>query len=292
MALGSWMGLYSSVVMGLMEQRREQELLLLIAIVKHADPFGFCFPGRATLMRLRHCSQAVYERRLAFLVDCGYVTITESYDYRRRQAQFDFQISPTVVYVRPEIQDYCQAVFDGVQERQFDTEKQFLENLFRTNDSQPESLPESETRASKPDSGTSTKTRHHNQLTAAPKQEGRNASTMRSAQKQNQPTAETANAQPRKDNPQAGAADPDEFTALLDPSVDDDRIANEIVLAVATTKHQAAHAVATYPREGIIRCLENTARRRARGELPRPGGYFFTLLRKNIPPIDEFGDLP
>ena len=132
MALGSWTGIYARVIQELMEQGKDQELLLLLAIQKHCDPFGFAWPARITLMRLRHLSQLRYERRLAFLEEHHYVLMTEGYDYQRRQAKFDFQVSPRVLYVRPEVQEYCELVFDGIQARDFAAEKNFLEILFST----------------------------------------------------------------------------------------------------------------------------------------------------------------
>lgn len=283
MARGSWLGLYNDVIDGLMLQRREQELLLLMAIAKHCDPFGFCFPGRINLMRIRRISQPVYERRLTFLEEHSYVVVVETYDYRRRQAQFDFQVNPRVLYVREEVQEYCERVFDGLQERDFGFEKSFLEILFRTNESQPEVVPESETE-SETASATSSKTRKHNQLSAAPSQKGRNASTMRNQAEPRQRTAPQPQrpAQNRNDNPQAG---PDEFAALLSASVGNDRIVQEIVHVVSTTPHQAAAAVETYPREGIVHWLEVTARRREKGTLTRPGGFFFRMLQQHVAPL-------
>ena len=282
MALGSWQGLYNAVITGLMDERREQELLLLMAIAKHCDPFGFCFPGRATLMRLRRCSQPVYERRLEFLTGRNLVQVIEDYDIFRRQKVFIFQVSPRVLYVREDLQPYCEAVFDGERQRDVRWELKVLEQHFSTNDSQPESLPESETRAFKPESGTRKRTREHNQLTNSPTQKGRNASTMRNGQRDSeQPTAANATAH-SKDNPQAGAAD---FSELLSPTVDDDRLADEIRYAVATTAHQAREAVALYPRDGIVHWLQHTATRRARGELKNPGGYFFKMLGQHVKPL-------
>lgn len=284
MARGSWQGLYNDVIDGLMLQRREQEMLLLMAIARYCDPFGFCFPGRINLMRTRRISLPVYERRLAFLQDCSYLVVVETYDYRRRQAQYDFQVNPRVLYVREEVQEYCEQVFDGIQERDFAFEKSFLEILFSTKESQPEALPESETE-SEPASGTSSITRNHNQLRAASNQQGRNASTMRN--RIQPPAGSQREAPPSKNHPQAGG--PDEFTALLSPDVDDGRIVSEIVHVVSTTEHQARAAVETYPREGIVHWLEITARRRNKGTLDKPGGYFFAMLRKHIPPINPPG---
>ncbi len=284
MALGSWTGIYIRVIEELMEQRQEQELLLLLAIQKHCDPFGFCWPGKRTLMRLRHAGVKKHDERHAFLVDRGYITYAEVYDYRRRLDLPEYQVSPRVLYVRPEIQDYCEAVFDGVQERDFFAEKKYMSDFFSTKESQPESLPESGNRRSKPESGTSPKTRQHNQLTAAPKQQGRTTTTMRNgAQPENSDSNNQRRpTQPREENPVVRESD--EFHTLLSPDVDDDRMADEIRLGVGTSPAQAADAVATYPREELVHWLEITARRRQKGEITKPGGFFFRMLQKHARP--------
>ncbi len=283
MALGSWQGLYNAVVDQLMDERRDQELLLLMAIVRYADRLGFCFPGRARLMAKRHISQPIYEARLAFLEKRCLVRVEESYDYRRRQAQFDFQISPRVLYVREEFQDYCERIFDQVEERNFRLEKWLLENHFSTNDSQPESEPDV-VPESDPDSVNQTQEpASYNQRgkPRSPKQEKRTTTTMRSQPSADQTANGSQTRSAQKNHPQAGSAA--EFAALLSPDVDDDRIAQEIKHAVATTLHQAKKAVATYPRDAIVYWLEHTAIRRAKGELGNPGAYFFKILTTQVP---------
>jgi len=278
MALGSWMALYIQVSDDLMAQRRDQELLLLMAIARHADRLGFCFPGRAKLMAMRRCSQPVYERRLTFLEDCGYVLMTETWDYRRRQPQFDFQINPRVLYVRPEFQTYCEAVFDGIQERDFAVEKSLLENHFSTNDSQPESLTRIRNQTQEPDAGTRRKTTDHNQRSnRAETQKGRNPSTMRNSQTPSgeQPTATDAT-RTEKNPPTWGDLD-----ALL--LGDEEMLVKAIMHVASTTEHQAAAAVRDHFPDAIVHCLKSTAIRRERGELKKPGGYFFTILGQHRP---------
>lgn len=270
-----------------MGQRKEQELLLLLAIQKHCDPFGFCFPGRAKLKRLRHCGDKKFDERMAFLED-GYIVTTQTYNPRRRQYEPDYQVSPRVLYVRSEIQEYCEMVFDGVQERDFALEKNFIENILSLKESQPEALPESEARRSKPASKTSPKTRQHNQLRTATEEQTQ-ASTMRNGAKpensdsknQRRPT------QPREEKPVVRESD--EFHTLLSPDVDDARIADEIRLGVGTSPTQAAEAVATYPREELVYWLEQCARRRQKGTVSKPGGWFFAMLSKHARPIVPTG---
>jgi len=304
MALGSWVGIYISVSDDLMAERRDQELLLFMAIARHVDRLGFCFPGRARLMAMRRISQPVYERRLAFLEERGLVKMTESWDWRRRQPQFDFQVSPRAIYVREEFQSYCEKVFDDVQERDPALENWLLENHFgpndglrngvqenhfSTNDSQPEVVPESEPDAVNQTHEATPRTKHSNQRSRAETQKRRNVSTMRNGTQRDsakQPTAADATAH-RKDNPQAGGPDASDFDNLLSPTVDDSQFADEIRFAVATTPHQARDIVATYQRDHIVHWLKHTAVRRAKGELGNPGGYFYRMVKKHARLIDE-----
>lgn len=285
MALGSWQGLYNSVVLDLMAQRRERELLLLMAIASHCDPFGFCFPGRARLFTIRHCAKETQLTHERWLAERGHIIVTETHNPRHRQYEPDYQVSPRTLYVRPEIQAYCELVFDGVEERNFAFEKGFLVILFGTKESQPEIQPESETRAFKPASVTSPMTRNNNQRDNAPTQTGRTTTTMRNGKQRDsaiQPTATSREAHRKNNLPTGG---PDEFDALLSPTVDDGRLADEIKHAVSTTLHQAKQAVATYPRDGIVHWLRITALRRERGELSKPGGWFFKMLKEQVHPI-------
>ena len=111
MALGSWQSLYNEVVLDLMAQNRERELLLLMAINAHANPFGFCFPGRARLMGIRHLSKKVQRELEEWLVKNGYITVEEIDMPEFGMSRPLYQISPRVMYVREEMQEYCEAVF-------------------------------------------------------------------------------------------------------------------------------------------------------------------------------------
>lgn len=284
MALGPWMGIYISVSDDLMAARREQELLLLMAIARHADPLGFCFPGRARLMALRHAGDRKHDERLAFLVDHHYVIYSEVYDHRRRHTMPEYQVSPHAMYIRPEMQDYCEAVFFDGKPRDFDIEQLWYVSLLCEKDSQPDSLTRGINQTQEPASGTSSKTRNHNQLFAA--REPDKATTMRNAPKPVQRTSANQRRPAQQQKEESPLRDSDEFHALLSDDVDDDRIAQEIKLLVSTTLKQAKKAVATYPREGIVFWLEHTARRRQKGELSKPGGYFFNLLQKHVAPIN------
>lgn len=274
MARGSWQGLYNDVIDGFMLHRREQELLLLMAIARYCDPLGFCFPGRINLMRTRRMAQPLYERRLQYLQDNSYVVVVESYDYRRRQTQFDFQINPRVLYVREEVQEYCERVFDGLQDRDFALEKGFLEILFSTKESQPEYQPESETET-EPAEGTSAITRNHNQLRGAQTQKGRNTSTMRNGAqaKPKQPAAAQREAHSKND-PQAGGPAFDLDNLILDKEL----LIKAVMHVASTTEHQARAAVETYPIDQIMHWLRHTNQRREKGKLSKPGGYFFRML--------------
>lgn len=284
MALGSWQGLYNAVIEELMSEDREQELLLLMAIARFADPLGFCYPGKARLMKMRHIGEKLYNQRLTFLEKRCLVKVEEHYDYFRRQRYWLFQVSPRVLYVREEFQEYLEKVFDGVEERNVSLEMWLTQNNFGSTDSQPETEPDTE-----PDARTRHRIQIQNQTqnqrgTTLLQTQG-NASTMRSNQREAQPTARSAtdrDSAQKKEGPTGGGSD--EFDALL--HVDDDRLIQEIKHVVTTTDHQARAAVQTYPRDAIIHWLRIAAHRRRKGELSNPAGWFFNMLKTQVRPIE------
>lgn len=291
MALGSWQGLYNHVIDDLMDQQREQELLLLMAIARFADPLGFAFPGRGRLEERRRVGPEKHLQRENWLIDNGLLTVENVYNPRRRRVEPHYQISPYVLYIRDEFVPYCEAVFTSQRERDFDHEEGVLLPLLREKEGQPESLPESEPEP-EPDVVSRRKTRESNQTRAS--KENAKASTTGNARhkgKQNQPAAanQPAATQNRKPQPPGGASDGDEFSALLSPTVDDSRIVSEIQHIATTTPHQAALLVRVYPREAIVHWLRICAIRRSKGELKNPGGWFFKTLQSHTPlPIEHW----
>lgn len=288
MAYGSWQSLYNEVVLDLMEQQREKELLLLMAINAHASPFGFCFPGRARLLSIRHCSKNTELASERWLVTHKYITVEEIEMPQFGMSRPLYQISPRVMYVREEFQDYCEAVFDGVRGRDLAWEQKVRLILSSTKDSQPEALPESE-----PELLTSVSNHLHNQThnqRAAHGQKKRNTTTMRNGKAQSEaPKTQRQTAQNRKNEPPGGVSGGDEFEALLSPTVDDARLVAEIRHVASTTEYQAWDAVKTYTRASLVVVLRKTARRRERGTLGNPGGWFFTALKKQGQYIDPPG---
>lgn len=286
MALGSWQGLYNSVIDDLMDQQREQELLLLMAIARFADPLGFAFPGRGRLEERRRVGPQKHLQRENWLIQAGLLAVENVYNPRRRRVEPHYQISPYALYVRDEFLPYCEAVFTSQQDRDFDHEDRVLLPLLREKEGQPESLPESEPEP-EPDAVPKPKTRESNQTAPSTEKGKGKASTMR----KNQPPAghQPPARQNRKDNPQAGGPADDEFSALLSPTVDDQRMVQEICHIASTTPHQAASLVRVYPREAIVHWLRICAQRRQRGELSNPGGWFFKTLQSQTPlPIEHW----
>jgi hypothetical protein len=285
MALGSWQGLYNAVILDLMRQQRERELLLLMAITTHADAFGFCYPGRARQMDIRHCAKSTQRKDETWLVENKLLYVEEVYDAMRRVERPFYQVSPRAMYIREDLQDYCEAIFDGKRERDFAWEKKLILILSSAKESQPESLTRTRIRvlnqSQNPTSGPDTEPAE-----TAQRQKGRTATTMRNGEgggkaQSEAPKDQRRKAQDRKKEPPGGASDEDEFDALLSPTVDDDRLIQEIRHVASTTEYQAADAVATYTRETLVHWLRIAARRRKKGQLSSPGGWFFQMLRKN-----------
>lgn len=282
MALGSWQGIYNAVILDLMEQKRERQLLLLMFIATHADQFGFAFPGRARQWTKRHVSKNTQLKDEQWLAENQYITVEDIEDFKTRQTRPFYQISPRVIYVRPELQEYCEAVFDGFRDRDYAWEKKVDLILLRTKESQPESLTRSRTSYknqlqdldTEPDTGPA--------ATAAT-QKVRKATTMRNGPDQTEgQTTQRRQAQDRKNTP-TGSGSGDEFDALLSPTVDDDRMIQEIRHIASTTEYQAREVVEIYPRDAIVHWLRLTARRRQKGELSNPGGWFFRMLKTQTP---------
>lgn len=299
MALAPWTGLYTPVVQSLMRAKRIKELMLLQAIAQHADPFGFAFPGPKALLSLVRCSKRTLEALLSFLEDGNYIKIFKTYNPRRGKTDTDFQINPQVLYVREEIQAYCEALWMGA-ERDFSAEKNYRGNLFSTKDSQPESESESE-----PDSGFRVTNQSQHQQRAM-KTSG--APRVTTGQRESA-TPQHRQVHDNEKNPQA--ARPDARAPKRDlapyrkpfPTLDDEQLAQDIKIAVATQASLARWAIATYPRSEVLIALELTKQKRSRGELLKPGGYFFAILDNGVidpeqdaeqafPPRPVFGDTP
>jgi hypothetical protein len=300
MALGSWQSLYNTVVLDLMAQQREKELLLLMAINSHCNAFGFCFPGRARLRSIRHCSKKTALDAEQWLVNNGHITVEEIEIPQMGMSRPLYQVSPRTMYVREEFQDYCEAIFDGLRHRDLAWEKKITLILSSTKESgggesfqherittrvfnQNQNQYQNQTQDQ-------THNQHHNQW-ATPKQEKRTATTMRNGESGEKTQSEAQpdqrrKAQNRKKEPPGGGSGGDEFEALLSPTVDDDQLVAEIRHVVSTTEYQAQEAVETYTRETLVHLLRIAARRRKKGQLSSPGGWFFTALRKQGERID------
>jgi len=288
MALGPYIPIYAWVIEDLMREKQEdQYLLLFLAIARHADPLGFCFPGKARLMKMRHSGEARHDVRFAWLIDHEYITLGDLYDVFSRRMKPYIQVSPFKLYVRPEFQDYCEKTFSG-DERDMSTEQILLRgvSLSSTKDSQAESLSSESKQRKQPASVTSPiKQKNTSAKNGSSAKAGAGAGLREGQQR----TAQKQQRQPTQDRKEESPVrESDEFHTLLSPDVDDERIAQEIKLGVGTRIEQAREVVATYPRAAIVHWLGVTARRRQRGALTKPGGFFFKMLRENTPyPVNK-----
>lgn len=300
MALASWTGLYTPVVQDFMRAKLIKQLMLLQVIAQHADPFGFAFPGPKALLYYMRCSKATLELLLTFLEEHNYIKIYKTYNPRRGKTDIDFQVNPRALYVREEIQAYCDALWNGA-ERDFSAEKEYRRNLFSTKESQPESESESE-----PESVIRliNQSQHHQ---AALRGAGSRPVTTGQEQREAQ-QPQRRKAQDSKNTPQAGGAAPGakrDLTPYRKPfaTLDDEQLAQEIKLAVSTQITQARYAVATFPRAEVLIALKLTVQKRNRGEIAKAGGYFFALLEGGgivpeedgssvFPPRDVMGETP
>lgn len=300
MALASWAALYTPVVQDFMRAKLIKELMLLQILAEAADPFGFCFPGPKALLPLMRCSKATLGRLLTFLEENNYIKIYKTYNPRRGKTDTDYQINPRAHYVREEIQAYCESLWNG-EERDFAAEKEYRRNLFRTKESQPESESESETESV---IRLINQSQHHQAALRAGSV--RPVTTGQEQREAQQP--QRRKAQDSKPTPQAGRPAPGtkrDLTPYRQPfaTLDDEQLAQDIKLTVGTQITQARWAIATYPRSEVLIARELTTQKRNRGELLKPGGYFFALLESGgivpeedgssvFPPRPVMGDTP
>ncbi len=284
MALASWTGLYGHVIRDMMRKKQIKELALLQLIATCADPFGFGFPGPKLLLPLMHCSKATLSRLMTLLEEHQYIKIYETSNPYRGTKSVDIQVNPRVMYVREEIQAYCDGLWDGEFRDSF-VEKRFRENLFSTKESQPESesesLPDSE-------SSESNQSQHHQRplrANAVPPVTTGHAKKP-TKQRESAIPSQRPPAQSEKPNPQAGgAARPKrDLTPYRKPlsTMDDEDLAQDIKLTIGTQLTQARWAVTTFNRSELCIALELTRQKASRGELGKPGGYFFAMLENGV----------
>jgi hypothetical protein len=273
-----------------MRQKRYKELLLLQVISGFCDPWGFCFPGINPLNHLMRCKEKSWRVWLAWLIEQGYIKQYETYNPRRRKLEIDYQVNPGVIYIREEMHDYCQNLWDGA-ERDYAVER-IHHSLFREKGKQPESLPESET-----ESGPRERIQTQNQTAKSASTEKKSAAISHINAAKKQGIAQQQGEAPKQGKAQQQQGEAHDRTNesaapivkndAIDmtpyhkplPSPDLEDLATTIAYAVSTQISQARLAVATYSRDEINAALIHTSDRRDKGELAKPGGYFFSVLK-------------
>lgn len=290
MALSSWNGLYNHVEQRFMLKRRYKLFFLLKAIAQHADEFGLCYPGPDRLKKLTGLgTDKELNEALQFLVDGEYIKIWETYNPRRKVYDRDYQVSPFALYVREELQGYCEHIWE-TGERDFDKESAIV---IKRN-----GQPESESESNQPESNNQNQNHHHHptdiaskKLTtgSAPDYTNQSAGPQRKKRKPSSGKARST----EKENPQAGGRAP--VPEKLDlrkyqsplPHDQEDQ-AQDLVVMFRMRISQARGLVATYAPELVARAAVAVQDAMKRGAVNNPPGLLTHFLKRGaISPEDK-----
>lgn len=281
MALSSWNGLYNHVEQRFMLKRRYKLFFLLKAIAQHADAFGLCYPGPERLMKLSGLgTQKELNEGLQFLVDGEYIKVWETWNRRRKVFDRDYQVSPFVLYVREELQAYCERLWE-TGERDFSLEDEIV---IKRN-----GQPESESESYQPESDNQNQNHHHHPANIASKKLTQGSANDYANQaegqqrKRRKPSAGKTRAT-EKENPQAGGPVPPEKIDLRKyqsplPHAQEDH-AQDLVVMFRMKISQARGLVATYGVELVSTAAAAVQDAMQRGAATNPPGLLTHLLKR------------
>lgn len=257
MALSSWNALYTHIEQKFMLRRQWHQFHLLKVLCQHSDAFGLSFPGPERISALTGLgTEKRINATLEWLVDGEYVKVHEEWNRRKRVWDREFQVSPFAMYIREELQGYCEKVwYSG--ERDFDYEQDYV--IKRNGQPSPESESEST-------SDNHPQNQHHHPAKNAAKQQGQGpALDYANRQRRRRKTDSTsqAAAQPENDMPPAPAKiDLRRYKSPLQGALED--LAQDIHVVFGMRIHQARGLAANYPadvidagRRAVMHAMEN-----------------------------------
>lgn len=272
MALSSWNALYTSVEQKFMRKRQWRQLHMLKVFVQHADPFGLSYPGTDLITELTGIGTIKQINEiLQWLVDGEYVKVWETWDRKRRKWDRDYQVSPLVMYIREELQGYCENVWVSG-----DRDLDFEADVIKRN-GQPTSEPESE-----PTSVNQHQNQHHHPAKYAAKQQGQAVppvTTGKTARKRKTGTSRST----EKENPQAGGPVPPEKTDLRkyqSPLPSGEDRAQDLTLMFRMRISQARSLVANWSAETIDAAAHAVMSAMEKGQCNNPAGLLTYLVKR------------
>lgn len=280
MALSSWNALYTHIEQKFMRKRQWRQLHLLKVFVQHADPFGLSYPGEDLIKELTGIgTTAQVNENMQFLTDGEYLKVWETWNPRRRVWDYDYQVSPRVMYIREEYQGYCEKLWI-TGERDYEYENAVVIKL----NGQPASEPESE-----PTSVTSNTTHHHHPSNISAKRKGQQVgpgddyeTETAEPPKQRRRRKTTGTGRAIEKDPQAVAPaklDGRKYRSPL-PRPDDEDQAQDLHTMLRLRIHQARGLVANYEPAVIDAAKRATMHAMEKGTVIDPPALFSYLVKK------------
>lgn len=288
MAVSSWNALYTHIEQKFMRKRQWRQLHLLKVFVQHADPLGLSYPGFDLIKDLTGIgTMAQVNENLQWLVDGEYVKVWETYNPRRRTWDTDYQVSPMAMYIREELQGYCEKLW-LTGERDFGLE----DAIVIKRNGQPSSEPESE-----PTSVNHHQNHHHHPSNNAAKQltavSALDYETQDAKPKQNRrkPSAGKARAT-EKENPQAGGPVAPEKLDLRKyrsplPQMSQEDTAQDLVLMFRMKINQARALVANYGPDIVATAARAVKDAMDRGAATNPPGLLNYYVKQGAVNPDD-----
>lgn len=93
--------------------RARQTEKVLRAYVEHASEIGTCYPGVDRIMEKTHYSETTVKRALVVLGQLDYIRVHREYSRARRKNMDTYQISPYVMWIKPECIDEAVSLWNA-----------------------------------------------------------------------------------------------------------------------------------------------------------------------------------
>lgn len=280
MALSSWNALYTHIEQKFMRKRQWRQLHLLKVFVQHADPFGLSYPGEDLIKDLTGIgTTAQVNENMLFLTDGEYLKVWETWNPRRRIWDYDYQVSPFVMYIREENMGYCEKLWI-TGERDYEFENAVVIKL----NGQPTNKPESE-----PTSVTSNTNHHHHPSNISAKRKGQDIgpgddyeteTAEPPKQRRRRKTTGTGRST-EKENPQAvppAKLDGRKYRSPLPANQEDQ--AQDLHMLLRLRIHQARGMIANYPADVIDVAKRAVLHGMEKGTVIDPPALFSHLVKK------------
>lgn len=107
MAYDSFAPVYTRIKRQLLDANDKTALIVLDVLAQHADVYGWAFPGLRRMADLCHYREETIKAQLEKLRDMGIIKIYETWNPRRHQLEYDYQISPSAMWIRDEYLDHA-----------------------------------------------------------------------------------------------------------------------------------------------------------------------------------------